>query len=188
MPNKPPVSILVGWLSTREPTAALRGQTRSGTRCPLPPSSSCSPSTSSSTVSGHRCAKFCDASNPMCTVRIGCVMCVNVCTPSASLPRWHVFDGNAQTEVGAAASSQCMPLHELEVADVVDSICVLGLTGFTAWYMEKVLPSQWGPRLPWWFILSRTWWCVSHAAQAAAVLLVRCNATSVDTHEQGLSV
>ena len=31
--------------------------------------------------------------------------------------------------------------------------------GFVAWYLEKVLPSQWGPRLPWWFILSKTWWC-----------------------------
>ena len=38
---------------------------------------------------------------------------------------------------------------------------MLVFAGFIAWYLEKVLPSQWGPRLPWWFILSKTWWCVT---------------------------
>ena len=46
----------------------------------------------------------------------------------------------------------------------------LELAGFIAWYLEKVLPSQWGPRLPWWFILSKTWWCETVPAYLVARL------------------
>ena len=57
-----------------------------------------------------------------------------------------------------------------------------GFAGFIAWYLEKVLPSQWGPRLPWWFILSKTWWCVAHAITIA----IRWRAVSGQccTHER----